>query len=879
MKKLYSSALNPAFCGKGALLRRFCAAFLTITILFSAVPCAFGESDYETYLSMFFSEATMEEGRTCGYTERFFSNIAAISITDLSDQDFRLQLSSAVKNGYNYRVFVMHEKGMPATDLTMLYCFQDSSWILKDTTSINKSIYLDASWEVLQGLNFALQQQELINMLPGDFDDCYECDASYVWQIYMEFTLYVEKVEKARNQITSGAVDSIPPLPQEIEDWPLDLPISVQLSTDLNILDVYFTAEPADRAAPTVAEVPETMRFEGVVNAGNLVTATLRFWEAGLHLVRMVVTVSIDGVKSGIIHRINIDTSNVESSSPLSEEEKSLKIREFVVRCYQYALGREGDENEISYWTEIVTKNGGTVTDIAYGILASDEFRNHGFGNQELVSILYRIYFNREPDEAGLNYWKEMLDSGVSLDVIMKGFSESEEFRAMMRSPVTEDPDGTSQLLLSGSELMNNHEHVYSVIISERFRYAVDPDDPEKHYITSGEIEYQCAVCGDTKIETNLVSHSESEKHIFRNGRCTVCGYTNDDAAEEAGYFAHLISLIDSDENLMDNGVIAFLHTHYRKYKVPNDVIQKIISVLKKASSEEATEKYLKLYLLSVLNYGINPEYEKQPGRYNHNFDVNAIELHPDDVKNMSAFFHESGHAVELNTMYDGRFSASFKQNGIVRYIDESQEVFTERVYYALRNDVKTKILKTIDSVSSSCSDEEKEIIAAAFMNPESIIEFPFLNDLNNIFNDFFNIKAHRLVNANEKLKKIYIDTKNKLKSEISDADKINNPAINSFMVPDAFQIATNRKISTWSGHPRDYGIIRQDDGFITYDNFLGAEAWAEFFSAKINNDLYNIETNEEWLPETTALLEEYADYLLDYYYDYYKNVYDYGVH
>ena len=113
MKNLHGFAMNPTVCRERGFFMRLCAAVLTITILFSAVPCAFGESDYETYLSMFFSEATMEEGRTCGYTERFFSNIAAISITDLSDQDFRLQLSAAVKNGYNYRVFVMHAGDRP----------------------------------------------------------------------------------------------------------------------------------------------------------------------------------------------------------------------------------------------------------------------------------------------------------------------------------------------------------------------------------------------------------------------------------------------------------------------------------------------------------------------------------------------------------------------------------------------------------------------------------------------------------------------------------------------------------------------------------------------------------------------------------------------
>ena len=62
------------------LLRRLCAAALTLAVLFSAMPSGFAESYSETYLSLYYAEATMEEGKFSKDAERFFSNISAIYI-------------------------------------------------------------------------------------------------------------------------------------------------------------------------------------------------------------------------------------------------------------------------------------------------------------------------------------------------------------------------------------------------------------------------------------------------------------------------------------------------------------------------------------------------------------------------------------------------------------------------------------------------------------------------------------------------------------------------------------------------------------------------------------------------------------------------------
>ncbi len=325
MKKSYGSVRSSGVFWERCMPRRLCAVVLILSILFSLVPAALGADYNETYLSVYFADATMAEGKASKNAKQFFANIAAISMADLADQEFLTQLAGAVRNGYKYRVFVLHEKGMPATDLAMLYCFQDASWLLRDTTSVNQSVYLDASWEVLQGFSLKLQQKEIIRKVMPDCDAFYECDAGYVCQIYIEFMMFIEERNKAIQQLMDGVSAQVPDLPEEIEDWPLEIPVSVQLPAELTILDAVFTVEPAARAAATFEEIPASQRFEGVVGAENLVTGTLSFWEAGPHRVHLVFTASINGHRQSLSHEMSIDTSSVrvqekEEKCPLHEE-------------------------------------------------------------------------------------------------------------------------------------------------------------------------------------------------------------------------------------------------------------------------------------------------------------------------------------------------------------------------------------------------------------------------------------------------------------------------------------------------------------------------------------------------------------------------------
>ena len=324
MKTTPNYATVPAAAGKVGRLRRLTAIFLAIILLITTAPAALGEAYADTNLCLYYAEATIEEGKASGNADQFFANIAAIAMTDVTSQDFYLQLADAVDSGNNYRVFVMHEKGMPATDLAMLYCFRKNTWLVKDPTTLNGSVYLDASWEVLQGLDLQLKRQDLVRGVTGEYDELYECKPEMVWQTFMEFVLFIEERNKAIDQMLAGTTDQIPEMPEEITRWPLEMPISVQLPKELTILSAEFTVEPAESAAAYYDDVPDSKRFEGTVGEDNLVTGTLLFWESGPHLVRLVFLASINGHNQSLCHNISIDTSSVrlaeQETCPLYED-------------------------------------------------------------------------------------------------------------------------------------------------------------------------------------------------------------------------------------------------------------------------------------------------------------------------------------------------------------------------------------------------------------------------------------------------------------------------------------------------------------------------------------------------------------------------------
>ena len=110
------------------------------------------------------------------------------------------------------------------------------------------------------------------------------------------------------------------------------------------------------------------------------------------------------------------------------------KAKEFIGRCYRCILGREASQAELDSWIGQMLNGTKTADQIARGFLFSGEFKDKNVSNEELVKILYRVYLNREADAEGLETWIQKLDEGTSLNELLNTFSNTNEFKAVIKN-------------------------------------------------------------------------------------------------------------------------------------------------------------------------------------------------------------------------------------------------------------------------------------------------------------------------------------------------------------------------------------------------------------------------------------------------------------
>ncbi|MFV0524416.1 MAG: DUF4214 domain-containing protein [Acidimicrobiales bacterium] len=105
--------------------------------------------------------------------------------------------------------------------------------------------------------------------------------------------------------------------------------------------------------------------------------------------------------------------------------------RDFVELIYRNVLSRDGDRGGVDYWTGLLDggQHRGTVM---LGFSESPEFvrasrvRVAELDSRGPVARLYRAYFGRDGDTAGIRYW---IGSGLPLAAVSDAFARSEEFK------------------------------------------------------------------------------------------------------------------------------------------------------------------------------------------------------------------------------------------------------------------------------------------------------------------------------------------------------------------------------------------------------------------------------------------------------------------
>ena len=102
-----------------------------------------------------------------------------------------------------------------------------------------------------------------------------------------------------------------------------------------------------------------------------------------------------------------------------------------VFRVFQATLGRSPDSTGYGNWSERLDHGEMTLLEVIDGFVRSPEFQTSygALGNAAFVRLLYQNVLDRDADANGLANWTARLDSGMSRAEVVRGFSESAEFR------------------------------------------------------------------------------------------------------------------------------------------------------------------------------------------------------------------------------------------------------------------------------------------------------------------------------------------------------------------------------------------------------------------------------------------------------------------
>jgi hypothetical protein len=118
------------------------------------------------------------------------------------------------------------------------------------------------------------------------------------------------------------------------------------------------------------------------------------------------------------------------SAAPVTQVAGAVRtgVEGFVDRLYVNALNRNADESGRAYWINLLNSKEQSGTQVANGFFNSVEFASRNLNNEQFVQTLYKVFFDRKPDQAGLDNWINALNNGATRSQVIAGFTGSSEW-------------------------------------------------------------------------------------------------------------------------------------------------------------------------------------------------------------------------------------------------------------------------------------------------------------------------------------------------------------------------------------------------------------------------------------------------------------------
>ena len=217
-----------------------------------------------------------------------------------------------------------------------------------------------------------------------------------------------------------------------------------------------------------------------------------------------------------------------------------------VTRLYDTVLQRAPDQAGLDLWVDLMESGGASLKDVARGFLNSPEFqaRTGNLSNADYVEFIYQNALGRASDPGGKAYWVGQLEAGFDRADLLMGFSESVEHRGL-----------TASLVAQG---FFNTDDAYQAVALLYDSFAGRQPDPQGLVVWAEAIRSGAQSLGDVADQFAASPEFSGLTAGMTNGQIVEFMYQNTlDRGSDPGGFAYWTGRLDAG---MDRGdlLIAF---------------------------------------------------------------------------------------------------------------------------------------------------------------------------------------------------------------------------------------------------------------------------------------------------------------------------------
>nr|MCR5720500.1 DUF4214 domain-containing protein [Lachnospiraceae bacterium] len=111
---------------------------------------------------------------------------------------------------------------------------------------------------------------------------------------------------------------------------------------------------------------------------------------------------------------------------------RNINLSKFVSRMYSKCLGRDYEDEGLNFWVGAIMDGSTSIDNLCNFFFNCEEFNSLNLSEKQKIERLYATFFDREPDEEGMNFWLNGLaDNSQTWSLEYYYFAHCKEFAAI----------------------------------------------------------------------------------------------------------------------------------------------------------------------------------------------------------------------------------------------------------------------------------------------------------------------------------------------------------------------------------------------------------------------------------------------------------------